>query len=97
MSLRKRVYRAALAGVALFASGAIMNALASNEYASVRGKLKVCTLDGNSNAPTFIGVTKKVAGFDFPILTTVTRIEGDTVMPSSSEVMSLRAAATASK
>ena len=71
-------------------SGAIIDALAATEYVGLRGKIRVRKLDGNSNAPTFIGVTKKIPGFDFPILTNVTRIDGDSVMPSAAEVMSLR-------
>lgn len=72
---------------------AILDALAANEYESLRGPVRVRKLDGNSNAPTFLGATRKVPGFDFPVLTNVVRVDGNTVMPSEAEVRSMRSAA----
>lgn len=73
---------------------AILDALVATEYESLRGPIRVRKLDGNSNAPTFLGMTKKVADFDFLILTEVVRVDGNTVMPSEAEVQSMRSAAS---
>ena len=66
-------------------------ALASMEFETVRGKLKMRKLDNTFNSPSFIGVTKMDAKYPFPTMTNIEVIE-DT-MPSEATVMALRKAA----
>ncbi len=66
-------------------------ALASTEFDTVRGKLKMRMIDNTFNSPSYIGVTKMDSKYPFPTMTNIAVIE-DT-MPSEDTVKALRKAA----
>lgn len=55
--------------------------------------LKVRALDGQMNAPVYVGKAARVEGYDFPILTEVEKFEGAPLMPSEAFILEARAAA----
>ena len=66
-------------------------ALGSMSFDTVRGTLKMRTIDNTFNAPSFLGVTKMGSTYPFPTMTDVAVIE-DT-LPSEETVTALRKAA----
>lgn len=55
--------------------------------------LKVRALDGQMNAPVYVGKASKVAGYDFPILVEVEKFEGAPLMPAEDFILKARQAA----
>ena len=55
--------------------------------------LKVRAMDGQMNAPVYVGKASKVDGYDFPILTEVEKFEGAPLMPSEDFILKAREAA----
>jgi len=71
----------------------LRTALASFTFDSLRGPLKMRLLDNTLNAPSYLGVTKRVSEYPFPIMVNVERVSGDVTLPSEAVVKKLRAAA----
>ena len=71
-----------------------MATVKSMTYDSVRGiKLKIRALDGNANAPTYIGQTKQTGEYPFAAMVNIMQIPGERTLPSEQEVLARRAAA----
>ena len=62
-------------------------------FNSLRGPLRMRKIDQTFNSPVFIGVTKKLAQYPFPIMVNLQRIPGNLTHPSEATVRRLRAAA----
>ncbi len=56
----------------------------------MRGPLKMRFIDNTFNSPSYMGVTKKVPEYPFPIMVDVHRISGDLTLPSEAAVMKMR-------
>ncbi|MBI3993607.1 MAG: ABC transporter substrate-binding protein [Candidatus Lambdaproteobacteria bacterium] len=69
------------------------NAAASFTYDSLRGPIRSRTIDNTVNAPSYIGVTKKIPEYPFPVLVDVEIIPGDKLLPTEAEVKQMRAEA----
>lgn len=55
--------------------------------------LSIRALDGQMNAPVYVGKATKVDGYDFPILTEVEKFEGAPLMPTEEFILKAREAA----
>lgn len=55
--------------------------------------LKVRAMDGQMNAPVYVGKATRVDGYDFPILTEVEKFPGEPLMPTEDFILGARAAA----
>ena len=54
------------------------------------GKVTMRAYDHQAMLPMFMGVTKKVAGYDYLIATDIVTIPGKDVMPSIAEIKKAR-------
>src|SRR3546814_18195267 len=52
--------------------------------------LTVRALDGQMNTPSYVGTVNREAGYDFPVLTDLTVIEGDKTMLSPRSIKKAR-------
>ena len=68
-------------------------AATSFTFNSLRGPLRMRKIDQTFNSPVFIGVTKKLDKYPFPVLVDIQIIPGDKTHPSEATVRRLRAAA----
>ncbi|MCR8549427.1 ABC transporter substrate-binding protein [Salipiger sp. P9] len=55
--------------------------------------LRVRALDGQMNAPSYVGKASRVEGYAFPILTEVEKFDGAPLMPAEEFILKARAAA----
>lgn len=73
---------------------AVIAALPTVTFDGLREKgLTVRALDGQMNAPVYVGKATKVDGYDFPILTEVEKFEGAPLMPAEDFILKAREAA----
>ena len=68
----------------------LREALTSFTYNGFRGPISIRDLDGQSNAPTYVGVTARVEEHAFPIMRDVMVISGDSVIQSEEQVLDMR-------
>ena len=71
----------------------LREALGAMSFDTLRGELRMRTIDNTFNAPSFIGVTKMTDDYPFPVMTDVNVIPGDVTLPDEATVKSLREAA----
>lgn len=89
-----KFYAAAAEKAGSVAPEAIMTAVVEVTFDGLReAGLKVRALDGQMNAPVYVGKATKVEGYDFPILTEVEKFEGAPLMPSEDFILKARDAA----
>ena len=69
------------------------DAMAKLKFDGLRGQMHMRELDNTWNSPVFLGVTKKLPEYPFPIMVDVDEIPGDVALPSVALVNQLRAAA----
>ncbi len=87
-------YAAAVKAAGSIKANAVMKAVVSISYDGLRAKgLKVRKLDGQMNAPSYVGVVTHKSPYGFPIMKDVTKYDGNKTMLSASRVMELRAEA----
>jgi branched-chain amino acid transport system substrate-binding protein len=67
-----------------------IDALEGLKIDSPVGKLEMRACDHQVELPMFLGVTKKVPGYDFPISTDIVTLTGKDVMPSCAEIEEAR-------
>jgi branched-chain amino acid transport system substrate-binding protein len=67
-----------------------IDALEGLKIASPVGKLEMRACDHQVELPMFLGVTKKVPEYDFPISTDIVTLTGNKVMPSCEEIEEAR-------
>ena len=72
---------------------ALREALGAMAFDTLRGELRMRTIDNTFNAPSFIGVTKMTDDYPFPVMTDVNVIPGDLTLPDEATVQALREAA----
>ena len=72
---------------------ALREALGAMAFDTLRGELRMRTIDNTFNAPSFIGVTKMTDDYPFPVMTDVNVIPGDVTLPDEATVQALREAA----
>ena len=72
---------------------ALREALGAMAFDTLRGELRMRTIDNTFNAPSFIGVTKMTDDYPFPVMTDVNVIPGDVTLPDEATVEALRKAA----
>lgn len=72
---------------------ALREALGAMAFDTLRGELRMRTIDNTFNAPSFIGVTKMTDDYPFPVMTDVNVIPGDLTLPDETTVQALREAA----
>ena len=72
---------------------ALREALGAMSFDTLRGEIRMRTIDNTFNAPSFIGVTKMTDDYPFPVMTDVNVIPGDVTLPDEATVEALRAAA----
>ena len=72
---------------------ALREALGAMAFDTLRGELRMRTIDNTFNAPSFIGVTKMTDDYPFPVMTDVNVIPGDVTLPDEATVEALREAA----
>lgn len=68
-------------------------AASSFTFDSLRGKLRMRAIDQTLNSPSFLGVTKKLPDYPFPVMVNMQVIPGNVTLPSEATVRRLRAAA----
>ncbi len=89
-----KFYAAAAEKAGSVAPDAIIAAVGEVTFDGLREKgLKVRALDGQMNAPVYVGKATKVDGYDFPILTEVEKFEGAPLMPTEDFILKAREAA----
>ena len=71
----------------------LMKAVTSIRYAGLRGNMMVRPLDGQMNAPSWVGTVGKNPNYPYMVLKDVVRIEADKTMPSEAAIKAGRAAA----
>lgn len=73
---------------------AVIAALPQVSFDGLRERgLSIRALDGQMNAPVYVGKATKVDGYDFPILTEVEKFEGAPLMPTEEFILKAREAA----
>ena len=72
---------------------ALREALGAMSFDTLRGEIRMRTIDNTFNAPSFIGVTKMTGDYPFPVMTDVNVIPGDLTLPDEATVEALREAA----
>ena len=72
---------------------ALRKALGAMAFDTLRGELRMRTIDNTFNAPSFIGVTRMTDDYPFPVMTDVNVIPGDLTLPDETTVQALREAA----
>lgn len=89
-----KFYAAAAEKAGSVAPDALMAAVGEVTFDGLReAGLKVRAMDGQMNAPVYVGKASKVDGYDFPILTEVEKFEGAPLMPSEDFILKARKAA----
>lgn len=89
-----KFYAAAAEKAGSVAPDALMAAVGEVTFDGLReAGLKVRAMDGQMNAPVYVGKASKVDGYDFPILTEVEKFEGAPLMPSEDFILKAREAA----
>ena len=87
-------YAAVVAKAGATDADAVIAALPQVSFDGLRETgLSVRALDGQMNAPVYVGMASKVDGYDFPILTEVEKFEGAPLMPSEEFILKAREAA----
>ena len=71
----------------------LMKAVTSIRYAGLRGNMMVRPLDGQMNAPSWVGTVGKNPNYPYMVLKDLVRIEADKTMPSEAAIKAGRAAA----
>ena len=72
----------------------VVKAVSEVTFDGLREKgLKVRALDGQMNAPSYVGMASKVDGYDFPILVDVEKFAGEPLMPAEEFILNARKAA----
>jgi branched-chain amino acid transport system substrate-binding protein len=66
------------------------DAMAKLKFDGLRGKMHMRELDNTWDSPVYLGITKKVPEYPFPILTDVDEIPGNVALPSVALVEQLR-------
>lgn len=88
-----RFYAAAAGHAGTLAPDALVKAVGEISFDGLRASgLKVRALDGQMNAPVYVGRASRVEGYDFPILTEVERFDGASLMPAEEFILRARAA-----
>ena len=72
---------------------AVREALGAMTFDTLRGALRMRTIDNTFNAPSFIGVTTMTDDYPFPVMTDINVIPGDLTLPDEATVDALREAA----
>ena len=72
---------------------AVMKAVGSIQYAGLRGTMNVRALDGQMNAPAWVGVVGKDPKVPYMVLKDIVRVEADKTMPTEASIKAGRAAA----
>lgn len=72
---------------------AVMKAVTSIKYAGLRGNMTVRALDGQMNAPAWVGTVGKDAKYPYMVLKDMVRIDADKTMLSEAAIKAGRAAA----
>lgn len=89
-----KFYAAAAEHAGSVEADAIIKAVGEVTFDGLRESgLKVRALDGQMNAPVYVGKATKVDGYDFPILTEVEKFEGGPLMPAEDFILKAREAA----
>lgn len=84
-------YAAVVAKAGATDADAVIAALPQVSFDGLRETgLSVRALDGQMNAPVYVGMASKVDGYDFPILTEVEKFEGAPLMPSEEFILKAR-------
>lgn len=87
-------YAAAVEQAGSTDADAVIEAVGQVSVDGLREKgLKVRALDGQMNAPVYVGKASKVDGYDFPILTEVEKFAGEPLMPAEDFILQAREAA----
>jgi branched-chain amino acid transport system substrate-binding protein len=87
-------YAAVAAKAGTTEADAVIAALPAVTFDGLREKgLTVRGMDGQMNAPVYVGKATKVDGYDFPILTEVEKFEGAPLMPAEEFILKAREAA----
>lgn len=73
---------------------ALREALAGMSFDTLRGTLKMRSLDNTFDAPSYLGVTRKTDAYPFPVMVDVQVIPGAKTLPAESVVEELRKAAS---
>ena len=68
----------------------LRTALSTATYETLRGPMSMRALDNTLESPVFIGVTKKLPEYPFPVMTDIKVIPGKTALPSEAVVKRLR-------
>jgi branched-chain amino acid transport system substrate-binding protein len=71
----------------------VMKAVGSIKYSGLRGDMTVRGLDGQMNAPSFVGVVGKDPAFPYMVLKDGVRVEAAQTMPTEAAIRAGRAAA----
>lgn len=72
---------------------AVMKAVGSIQYAGLRGTMNVRALDGQMNAPAWVGAVGKDPKYSYMVLKDLVRVEADKTMPTEAAIKAGRAAA----
>ena len=72
---------------------ALMKAVGSIQYAGLRGTMSVRALDGQMNAPAWVGVVGKDPKYAYMVLKDLVRVDADKTMPTEAAIRAGRAAA----
>lgn len=89
-----KFYAAAAEHAGTTESDALIKAVGEIEVDGLREQgLSVRAMDGQMNAPVYVGKAAKVDGYDFPILVEVEKFEGAPLMPSEEFILQARQAA----
>lgn len=71
----------------------VMKAVTSIKYSGLRGNMTVRGLDGQMNAPSWVGAIGKDPAYSYMVLKDAVRVEGEQTMPTEAEIKTGRAAA----
>lgn len=74
-------------------SDALMKAVGSISYAGLRGTMRVRALDGQMNAPSWVGTVAKDPKYPYLVMKDLVRIDADKTMPGEDAIKAGRAAA----
>lgn len=89
-----KFYAAAAEHAGTTEADALIKAVGEIEVDGLREQgLSVRAMDGQMNAPVYVGKAAKVDGYDFPILVEVEKFEGAPLMPSEEFILQARQAA----
>jgi branched-chain amino acid transport system substrate-binding protein len=86
-------YAAAVRQAKSAGADAVMKAVTSIKYAGLRGTMTVRALDGQMNAPEWVGTVGKDPKYPYMVLKDIVRIDADKTMPTEAAIKAGRAAA----